>query len=97
MNKKLLLFFVFVVVMIGCINDVDVFLGNGDNLVIGVRGGNMEILFLVFNFFNGSCVVFVEDFGVYEDGIVEEYKVSNVIFYLFDFFSKNLVIIINVI
>ena len=47
MNKKLLLSFVLAAAMTGCINDSDVPSGNGDNPAPEVRGGNMEISFVV--------------------------------------------------
>ena len=96
MNKKLLLSFVLAAAMTGCINDSDVPSENGDNPAPEVKGGNMEISFVVPNSSNGSRAASAEDSGIYDQGTAEEYKVSNVTLYLFDSSSKNLVTTINV-
>ena len=54
MNKKLLLSFVLAAAMTGCINDSDVPSENGDNPAPEVKGGNMEISFVVPNSSNGG-------------------------------------------
>ena len=96
MNKKLLLSFALAAAMTGCINDSDVPSENGDNPAPEVKGGNMEISFVVPNSSNGSRAASAEDSGIYDQGTAEEYKVSNVTLYLFDSSSKNLVTTINV-
>ena len=56
MNKKLLLSFVLAAAMTGCINDSDVPSENGDNPAPEVKGGNMEISFVVPNSSNGRLL-----------------------------------------
>lgn len=87
-NKNLLLSFVLAAAMTGCVNDADV-TSDGGGISKPDARGNMEISFVVPNSSNGSRSV--EDSGIYDSTIPEEYKVTSVTLYLFDSSSKNLV------
>lgn len=95
-SNKILLSFVLAAAMTGCINDADIPSGNGNSPAPEVKGGNMDIAFVVPNSSNGSRAATAEDSGIYADGTSEEYAVNNVTLYLFDSGSKNLVTTISI-